>query len=342
MSYTPPVYTDAGGNVLTGYTPPAYTDAGGDVLGVPTIFPSSIAPIGFGTILVEGTASFAPDPWVSSEFGDALVVNFHSFAYPPGFTEEAFGDPLVLNWMQYVTPSGISEEAYGDAIIYNLSQSVENGGWDSLEFGTPAVFDPLRYIGAEGIEAPDFPEPYVADYYQYIDLITRGPGDGQLGSPFIAFRVRYIAPPWFYTNAFGTPTVVVVSITPDTWRSHIVATGAVVTHSERAIDSYGVASANAVPWPTVFNKNSYLRQKGWDALSVQSPTVYNRTQYVGADPYALNSPPNAFGLAGIANRNRTLYAANFVSSRMGRRTDTYVENAARAIAPRGLDRKSVV
>lgn len=337
MSYTPPAYTDAGGNILTGYTPPAYTDAGGDVVGVLTLYPSSIAPIGFGTVLVEGTASFAPDTWESSAFGGASVINFHSFADPTGFTEEAFGDPLVLNWMQYVTPSGILEEAYGDALVANLQQFIANGGWESSELGTPTVFDPLQYVLVEGVAAPIFPTHYVADYYQYIDLAGLDLGGEQLGTPFVAFRVRYVAPPWFYTNAFGTPTVVAVSITPDTWRSHVVATGAVVTHSERAIDGYGVASASAVPWPMVFNKNAYLRQKGWHSLQVQSPTVFNRTQYVGADPYALNSPPNTFGLAVVANRNRTLYAANFVSSRMGRRTDTYVENAARAVAPAGLD-----
>lgn len=34
MSYVPPIYTNAGGDIQTGYTPPAYTDVGGELLGL--------------------------------------------------------------------------------------------------------------------------------------------------------------------------------------------------------------------------------------------------------------------------------------------------------------------
>lgn len=269
----------------------------------------------FGTAAVTGTAIVLPDAWTSS----------------------AFGDPLVLNWMQYVTPSGVSEEAYGTADVFNLWQFIDAGGLDSSELGTPAVFDPLQFVDVPGIDSFVSPTHYVADYYQDINLSGDGITTTAVGVHFIAHRVRYIEPPWFYTNAFGTPSIKVVTITPDTWRSHVVATGAVVTHARRAIDAYGVVSASAVPWPTIFNHKRFLREKGWDSLQVQPPTVYNLRQYIGVDPYALNSPPDVLGQPGVANRNRTLGTSGFVSSRMGRRTDTYVENAARAITPDGLD-----
>lgn len=303
------------------------------------IGPTGLLSLGFGAAVVFNYDTHVSVAGINEHaFGTAAVFNYDQSIVASGFTDAAFGTTWVSNFLQYVTDATWTSSEFGIARVYNSDQIVENGGWRSSEFGTPTVFDPLQTITIEGIEAPAFPDThYVADYYQDISLDARGPGDGQLGAPFVAFRVRYVEPPWFYTNAFGTPTVVAVSITPDTWRSHVVATGAVVTLSRRAIDSYGVASDSAVPWPTIFNKNAYLRQKGWDSLRVQSPTVYNLTQYVGVDPYALNSPPSSFGLAGVANRNRTLYAANFVSSRMGRRTDTYVVNAARAIVPAGLD-----
>lgn len=306
-------------------------------LGSGAVYPSSIATWAFGTASVTTTASFTPTGWASDAYGTPIVFNSDQPVTVSGFTEEAFGTAWVSSFQQFVTDASWTSSEFGTALVYNSDQSVENGGWRSSEFGNPTVFDPLQTITVGGIEALDFPEPYVADYYQYIDHSGQGIAPGSIGAQLVAFRVRYVEPPWFYTNAFGTPTVVAVSITPDTWRSHVVATGAVVTHSQRAIDSYGVASASAVPWPTVINKNAYLCQKGWDALRVQSPTVYNRTQYIGADPYALNSPPNTYGTAQVANRNRTLDVATFVSSRMGRRTDTYVANAARAIAPEGLE-----
>lgn len=294
MSYGPPSYTDAGGNLVAGYTPPAYTDVGGDVN--PPIASSTLLPLGIGA--------------------------------------GALGTPSVRNHLTYVYPAGLGGLAFGTAWVYNTQLFVENGGWDSLRVGVPRVFDPLQRVVVTGIDSFRSPTHYIADYYQNILLHSRGINTSAVGTHFVAARVRYIAPPWIYTNAFGTALVEAIAIVPDTWRSHVVSTGASVTHAIRGLDAFGASSASAVPWPTVTLVNRSLREKGWSSLQFQAPTVYNSRQYIVVEPYVA---VERSGLPEVANRNRTLEVAGISSLRMGRRTDTFVENAARAIAPAGWD-----
>lgn len=313
MSYGPPSYTDAGGNLTTGYSPPSYTDVGGDVnLGPPILLPIGWASASFGTIVVTKTAVLTPF----------------------GLGSGAFGTPTVFNFRTYSGPIGFVATSFGAAQIYNSQQFVVNGGWNSLVFGVPRVFDPLQRVVVPGIDSFKSLAHYVADYYQNILLHGRGVNTSGIGAHFVAARVRYVEPPWLFTGAFGNAVVKVVAVVPDTWRSHVVATGASVTHARRGVDAYGVSSAGAVPWPTVTLANRSLREKGWSSLQFQSPTVYNLRQYVDVIPY---TDVESVGLLTATNRNRVLEVSGFVALRMGRRTDTYVENAARAVAPLGWD-----
>lgn len=339
MSYTPPAYTDAGGNILTGYTPPAYTDAGGDVLGVPTIFPSGIAPIGFGTVLVQGTASFAPDAWVSSAFGSALIFNYDTHASLTGFAEGAFGTAWVSNFQQFVTDASWTSSEFGTAQVYNSDQIVENGGWRSSEFGNPTVFDPLQTITEVGnIAAPDFPGPSVADFYQFINPTNLGiPPSGIGAGVAIGHRVRYIAPPWFHTRSFGDHIVELVLYTPEPWISSAFGTAAVYNLRQYApLQGIRSTAAVGVPDAQLSVRRVYPRGRDWSVGVVSRPEVYNKTQVVTGPPFAANSPPSAFGGHLVVNRNRSVETAGFFRERFGNYTDTWVRNKARAIVPPGL------
>lgn len=362
MSYTPPAYTDVGGVVLTGYTPPAYTDVGGDVAEVPSIRPSGIAPGSFGSVVTHVTASFTPTGWDSSALGAPLVYNLLQQTFPSGIASgSALGVLVVFNSDQYIAPTGAAHGAFGTSVvinktqfvgpvgtgstyvsgtpgIYNYVQYIFAGGWQSSS--TPSatrVFDALQVAYAQGIEAPTFPVThYVADYYQYIDLQNRGPNTHAVGSHAVDFRVRTLAVPFIYTNAFGTPVVESFLNIPQPWRSSALGT-AFVSLRVREIAHWASTPTVQVPYPTIANQNRYLRQRGWGSLQVQLPTVYNLTQYVAVGPFLLNSPVNDLGLPQVANRNRQLWPSGFSRLRFGNRTDTFVTLSARAVVPVGVD-----
>lgn len=293
----------------------------------------------FGTATLTGVASFTPTGWSSSAHGTTLVYNLRQYVFPTGRASTvAFGTPVVFNWHTYALPSGIGAGAFGTPVVYNKNQYIINGGWQSSVVSNPTeVFDPLQITYVTGIAAPTFPvSHYVADYYQYIDLPSLGINSSAVGSAMVAFRVRTLTVPFIYTNAFGTPTVESFLNVPESWRSSAFGT-AFVSSRVREIAHWASTPTLRVPYPTIINRNRYVRQRGWESLQFQNPTTYNLTQYVGADPFFLNSPVNDLGQPAVVNRNRTLLPSGFSRGRFGNRTDTFVDLGARALAPAGID-----
>lgn len=344
MSYTPPVYTDAGGNILTGYTPPAYTDAGGDVVGVLTLYPSSIAPIGFGTAVVSGTASFAPDAWESSAFGGPSIINFHSFVDPTGFTEEAFGDPLVLNWMQFAYPPSIASTLlFGTLDVSNYLQYIEPSGIapDPDQVPEPTqVVDPLQFItGVGGIEAPAFPlTHYVADYYQFIDLNTYGPTSYAVSTPAIGHRVRTIEVPFIVNTYFGDTVVDNNDIRPSGIADGVVSNDASIELKTRFVAQHSSLRFTVFGTPGVQLLRQYVGARSVYEQDFGVQDVQNYIRYVYPGPYYTNSPPNVLGnFAWVKNRNVTLVANSFVSSKFGSYTAMSVRNKARGVAAEGIN-----
>lgn len=341
-AYGAPSAQAADAVLVSGYTPPSAT-AADVVLFVPQPFP---APLGwvssaFGAHTVTTTAGFWPAGIASTAaLGTPVVYNLRQYAIPAGLAAGAFGTPVVFNLHQFVSVSSISAGAFGTPTIYNFNQEVILSGIAPPSSQVPSsvvVFDPLQYVtGVGGIAAGAFPSPYVADYYQNITLLGRGLEYGQIGTLFIAHRVRTLTVPFIYTNAFGTPTVESFLNVPDTWKSSAFGTP-FVSLFYREIAHWASPPTSSVSRPTVINRNQYLHQKGWGSLEFPPQEVYNLDQYSEAGAYETNSPPGAFGTAGIANRNREVLPSGFTRGRFGNRTDTFVVNGARAIAPLGID-----
>ncbi len=335
MSYTPPAFTDVGGVILTGYTPPAYTDAGGDVS--PNLAATGWQSSAFGSAVIHVTASLAPSGWTSSALGALTIYNHDHYVEPAGVAHGALGTLTVYNYHQFAVVAGITAGAFGTPTVFNFNQIVENGGWQSSVVpSTHYIFDPLQTVEITGIAAPVFPVThYVADYYQYINLAD-GINTNAVGTHAVAFHVRTLDVPFIFTNAFGTPTVESFQNIVEPWRSSAFGT-AFVSLRVREIAHWASTPTVRVPYPTIFNRNRYVRQRGWESLQIQPPTIYNLKQFVYVDPFYTNSPVNDLGLSSVVNRNREVRPSGFTRGRFGNRTDTFVELGARAIAPAGLD-----
>lgn len=344
MSYTPPNGDQVGGNIITGYTPPSGDQVGGDVdiLVTPTVAPSGWTSSAFGSAVITVTASFAPSGWASSSFGAATVWNYHHFATPTGWSSSSFGTATVWNYDQYAAPSGFSGFASGTLTVYNLQQFVYPSGIAPPSGQVPnptQVFDPTQTLyGVGAFASSQFPSTHLVAFY-YRDILHSGFGiaPGAVGTQFIAHRVRTLEPPFIYTNAFGTPEVESFLNVPDTWVSSRVSTGTMVSHAIREIAHWASTPTSSVSRPTIYNRNLFLTQGGWLSLQIPPPTIFNLKQYVAAGGYYVNSPPQFIGTPSVANRNRVVWPSGFYRGLFGRRTDTFVANGARAIAPAGID-----
>ena len=359
------MFTDAGGVITTGYTAPAYTDAGGNLLLPAGPSPSGWASSAFGVALFQGTASFAPIGWESSDFGSPTVYNLLHIAEPAGLASAAaVGEPIVFNLLQIASPAGVaSTSAAGTHTVYNLHQFVFPPGCASTAaLGTPVVynfnqdvypdtipppsqqvspdafvFDPLQYVEVAGIVGGAIPAALlIAFYYRELDFSGSGIAPGAVGTQFIAHRVRTLEVPFIYTNEFGEPEVESFLNVPDTWTSSVVSSSTMVSHAIREIAHWASTPTSAVARPTVFHRNRFLSQGGWPSLQIPPPVVFNLTQYVAAGEYYVNSPPQFVGVPTVQNRNREIGPSGFYRGLFGRRTDTFVANAARAIAPLGI------
>lgn len=292
-----------------------------------------------------GTAALATQNGVGAAsitstlaFGTPLVYNLRQYVLQTSIAPTlAFGSALVWNYRTYAVPVGIAAGAHGTPTVYNKSQFITHGGSNFLQFGAHAVFDPTQTVSAVGGIAPaTFPTThYVADYFQYIDFAGWGQQHGGVGTPFVAYRVRTIIPPFIYTNAFGTATVEEVVYTPQPWVSSAFGTAFVSLYS-RILAHLAQPPTLAVGVPDIGNRNRSLRAGTIDPPVFPPPLVYNQDVYLESSPYEFNNPPNAFGTAGVANRNRVLNVAGFFRERFGNRTDTFVVNGARALAPSGI------
>lgn len=314
------------------------------VVTTPELFPLGIVPGSFGTATLQGTASFTPTGWDSSAYGTPTVFNYHQFISVAGSSYGALGAPTVVNWHQYVTASGLASTiAFGTSVVYNYDQDVLPSSIappsQQVSIGA-AIFDPLQYVsGVGGISAPSFPVThYVADYYQDIDLNGFGTSSHAVPTPEISHRVRTIEVPFFVNTYYGTPHVEDNAIRPSGWRSSVVGVSAVVELGTRTVTQHSSTKFSEFGTANVQLLRQYIRARPASIPSFGTPEVQNLTRYVYAGPYSTNSPPNVLGdYAWVKNRNVTLIANSFVSTKFGSRTATFVENAARQILPVGID-----
>jgi hypothetical protein len=171
-----PAFPDAGGVITTGYTAPAYTDAGGNLLLPAGPSPSGWVSSAFGVALFQGTASFAPIGWESSDFGSPTVYNLLHIAEPAGLASAAaVGEPIVFNLLQIASPAGVaSTSAAGTHTVYNLHQFVFPPGCASTAaLGTPVVYNFNQDVYPDTIPPPSqqvSPDAFVFDPLQKADM----------------------------------------------------------------------------------------------------------------------------------------------------------------------------
>lgn len=366
MAYTPPSPL----NVIlpSGYTPPTglavnftLSDTAGSAQ---TAYPASIGPTSFGTQLVAyrirtvtiedgayvapyalavnsvltaytppsgGAVNFYFGSTITGRFGQTLVYNSTTPAFLTGIPPSGVGTPSLVNTAFGIFPGGIAPQP-------------QSGAPALQEAPPPFVAYRDRVITPVGIAPPtsQFGAPYVAFYYQFIDTAGLGSGPETFGAPFVAYKVRYVFPDFIVSAEYGTPLVGRnITVYPSGFGGETFPTthsvedfsNKIRTHSGSADQaSYGIAY---VRHDKLFIYPSFV---GWPSSTVNFPAaVYNKTQVLTVRQYEdTDADPAKYGQLTIINRNRTLTTFGHQDSRFSYYAAD-VSNAARSIAPAGLD-----
>lgn len=363
MSYGAPSPTAVNAVLASGYTPPsaAAVDAVLSRVGPDYGAPSSTA--------VDAVLTPGYTPPSATAVNQVLVRNRPpGTLYPVGIYSGDLGTPTIS--LRTLGPSSIASGGFGTASVFT-TQIVVVSGWQSSAFGaaaidlrdralevggiapppltgpdgdrqmpTPTIEYRTKLLVPEGIPIGMHPAPYIAHYYQFLDLAGMPSINGAIGTAFIAYRNRYIEPPFIASNIFGTALVARVQlIYPSGWESSDVPVGHQLDINLQRLQHHSVGTDPAGYGDThIRNSFEFLRPVGIPERGVNFPIVFNRTQYIFAAEYEdTTGDPTTWPpyYPFVENRNRTVAPSGWTSSRFSA-IGTLVDNKAVPILPDGL------
>ena len=245
---------------------------------------------------------------LSAEFGRADVVNAAQGALAEGITPGWPGIPSVY---RKAIRGGFVEFAFMQAVTNWPAQNVPFyfsvafalgpvGSEDSV-FGTPTVRNAIEYLVPEGIPPTGVGTPVTSllrnfvtpvwtenTFFGVASLANAAPAvlvngiapTSAIGTPFIAYRIRYITPAGRNYLAFGTTVI-------QNWIRYISPTGAdqsaygtaVLTRGVRSLAPTGIA-ASLYGTATIQNKTRYYNLLGWaSSIVAAGARVWDGKQY---------------------------------------------------------------
>lgn len=261
-----------------------------------------------------GASSYAPPVspftavWaVGPPTGDISV-------YGTGFESSVFGEPLTW-WPQFVAPDGLYTARFGSTTAFREGEYPPSHGnlhadwsgsplyvpyegwafalWKALPEGAVWAygFDHSRFSSASRVwNTRQYIEPPGAftESFGGADLVLTAQGvfvggiapTSAVGTPFIAYRIRYITPAGGDYLAFGTTVI-------QNWIRYLTLTGAdqsgygtaVLTRGVRSLAPTGINSA-LYGTPSVDNKTRYYNLLGWaSSIVAVGAQVWDGKQY---------------------------------------------------------------
>lgn len=249
-------------------------------------------PAGYGSHLVENrNRVVATQGHQSSRFSFyAANVYNNARAIQPLGMDTLWGTARIEHRIRNVFPEGLNAFYSGPyTVVYNTARVVQPSGLTSAALGTPSVLNRNRTVN---------------QYFPY--------EGGTLGTPFVAYRIRYLGPfalldvPASFPEVRHNP----YPIAPLGIDSYATGGHDLNIHVNEILPK----SVNVPPVPRIGdayirNRNVEVTPYAYDQSSYGRPLVQNRNQYVAATV----GNTTQFGLAYIADSRRALRPQPFSS-----------------------------
>ena len=300
-----------------------------------------------------------PAGFDAAQYGQPAVWNFHTKVSASGFDASTFGAAGIKNQMQPVRASGFDAQAFGKPDAYLVLRPLYTAGFDASRAGAARIFNRDQWVFAGNIVAPvQTSRPEVSLYTRYLSAagfdaavfganrasheVQRaqqlGTVHSSLGTPWVSYRVRQLAPSSAFREGVGEPQVGVSrQLHSEGWDS--AAFGERVIPEIQAVYPQGFrevwGTADVKNWETkvfVAGFHSTLQEE----YRFGRAEAWNLTQvvYQVHDPLDGLNPPGFGHWTGIENRDRPLGVIGIVPGRVG---TPQVENNARPLLPAGWD-----
>lgn len=291
------------------------------------------------------------------------IINRNTTLFVVGFESSTLPTHDISHWVRYILPStfisstvaaattenrnktlfasgAVSSVVSGGAVVRNYNQQLLVAGLASQAFGTTKVELANRYLQVSPIAPGIVPTAHsVTHFVQYADLAGRGVLSLDVGTPAIAFRVRYLQPGLILSMVFGAHNIAPIrNIQPTGWLSSVVPDEHDLQINLQRLRPTGWASGTAGQ-SDVRNRTLFITPFFWTSSEFGQSVVFNHTQYLRVQPYMnTNDPTTQWPEYGpfVINRNRTIRPSGWSSSRI-RELSNDIRNAADPIVPSGLD-----
>lgn len=269
--------------------------------------------------------------------------------YPVSINDSAVGSHDVKNFLLYIEPAPINDGAIGSHEL-ELTPEIRPFGIDQSKLGFSgdgdgAITHGVRALAPASIEASLYGTQRVESTIRLIDLAGLAPLGTLFGTQFIAYRERFVYPPFIFANAFGVATIGFTrEIAPAGIHEEVVGYHEVRDNTQR-LESIGVGTDWVVDSPSVSRDPQIVAPLGFDLREIApserwgTTTVHNLTQIlprIAIDPDAENGgvfgePNNTL----VENRNRTIVHYGHADSRVS--ALAVIDNTGRGLLPDGMD-----
>lgn len=230
--------------------------------------------------VVNRNKTVSPEGLYRTRIGtDVTIRNNAQIVWPQVGDVSLYGDCTVTHGIRTIEVLRFdrSIERYLDAIVYNRSFEIKPLGTDYLGIGAPAVIDTTQWIRGRDTYDPVFPfgTPFVAFRIRYLGLdadqnstLGDGIGPGDVGEHSLFLNPQYI-----------TPIAPTSDLSIDQMRSPIGGVGYPYVREEfsiiRCLDIYGQAFGQA---SVVNNTPQLFTGTTAPLLEVGTPTIWYRVR----------------------------------------------------------------
>lgn len=239
------------------------------------------------------------------------------WVYPAGESSFATSTPRVYNQTQYITTWAFSGQPPAVGIpekVFDPLQTLYTSGNDHGSSSAPFVSNQYRWLYAAGLAHSVFGATQARLGRRYLGPVGLPGKQTDFGTPFVSDGQRNVTPPGVQGGVFGEPLV-----------------------RDFATYLFPVSRKSGVRFgdTAVRDPRQTVGIRGEPSLEVGTPFTYLQTQFLhGWVP----EPDDAeYGTPEVANLNRQVFPAPFVSHRFPFHTFPVLENTGRAIALHGAD-----
>lgn len=234
--------------------------------------------------------------WRTDKFPLTHLIELKAVALTPtGFVATQFGDTMIAYRIRTVTTIGEDTSLFTQwAQVRNTAQVSPLSGFDSLQVGTASVVNTRRYYGYIGAgDQGAFGTPFIAPRVRTIAPYYPYEG-GEVKEPVVQLGTRFLRPVGIQPNEVGAATVEEhFNIIAPRW-VHVDRMGEPIVHNVTPeLHAYGHDSA-AFGRAAVHNQFEYYAIQGFTASGFGSGTVveYRTKQVAPAGIQAIRWGPN--------------------------------------------------